>query len=59
MSPELISLCKDHQYYFFDKEKSDVFVMGATMIELGLLEDVASVNTRENVFKTDLSEYFK
>ena len=33
--------------------------MGATMIELGLLEDVASVNTRENVFKTDLSEYFK
>jgi hypothetical protein len=36
-----------------------VFVLGATMIELGLLEDVASVNTKEKVFKTDLSPYFK
>jgi len=37
ISPELISLCKDHQYYFFDKEKSDVFVLGSLMVELGLL----------------------
>lgn len=37
ISPELISLCKDHQYYFFDKEKSDVFVLGYLMVELGLL----------------------
>ena len=32
--------------------------MGAIIIELGLLEDVVSVNSKENVFKTDLSEYF-
>jgi hypothetical protein len=29
------------------------------MIELGLLEDVASVNTKEKIFKTNFSDYFK
>lgn len=58
VSPELISLCKDHKYYFFDKEKSDVFCFGAVLLELALLENVASYDPKNDKFKTDLSEFF-
>lgn len=37
ISPELIGFCKDHQSYYYDKEKSDVFILGAIMAELSLL----------------------
>lgn len=58
ISPELISFCKDHQSYYYDKEKSDVYVLGAMMVELALLDNVFSFNVKENKLKKDCSHLF-
>ena len=58
ISPELISFCKDHQSYYYDKEKSDVYVLGAMMVELALLDNVFSFNVKENKLKKDCSYLF-
>lgn len=58
ISPELISFCKDHQSYYYDKEKSDVYVLGAIVIELALLENVFSYNNKKNRFTKDSNGIF-
>lgn len=58
ISPELISFCKEHQSYYYDKEKSDVYVLGAMMVELALLENVFSFNVKENKLKKDCTNLF-
>ena len=40
ISPEIISFLDDCNFSFYDKEKSDVFILGAIMLEASLLHEI-------------------
>lgn len=40
ISPELISLIEDNNFYYYDKEKSDIFILGMLILELSLLSPI-------------------
>ena len=40
ISPELMNLVDDNNFYYYDKEKSDVYILGMMILELGNLQPV-------------------
>lgn len=40
VSPEIMNFLDDCNFSFFDKEKSDIFVLGVILLEAALLENV-------------------
>jgi hypothetical protein len=50
VSPELINLIEDNNFYYYDKEKSDVFILGMIILEIGNLKPVPYFNISNKKF---------
>ena len=40
MSPEIVNFLDDCNFSFYDKDKSDIFVLGTIMMEASLLKEI-------------------
>ena len=54
LSPEIMSCLDDQNFFYYDKEKSDVFVMAMIMVDLALLRDHFLYNTEHHQAKLDV-----
>lgn len=39
LSPEIIGCLDDQNFFYYDKEKSDIFVLGMIVVDLALLNN--------------------
>lgn len=50
VSPELINLIEDNNFYYYDKEKSDVFILAMIILEIGNLKPIQYFNLNTKKF---------
>ena len=53
ISPELVNLVEDNNFYYYEKEKSDVFILAMLMLEIGTLSTVKYYNPISKKFNFD------
>ena len=53
ISPELVNLVEDNNFYFYEKEKSDVFILGMLIVEIGNLLPINYYNPVNKKFNFD------
>lgn len=53
ISPELVNLVEDNNFYFYEKEKSDVFILAMIMLEVGNLTAIDYYNPNTKKFNFD------
>lgn len=53
VSPELVNLIEDNNFYNYDKEKSDVFILAMIILEIGNLRPVPYYNAQNKTFDFD------
>lgn len=49
ISPELVNLVEDNNFYYYDKEKSDVFILAMLILEAGNLQQVNYFQSQRKV----------
>ena len=54
LSPEIMGCLDDQNFFYYDKEKSDVFVMGMIMVDLALLGDHFLYDTERHQAKLEV-----
>ena len=50
ISPELVNLVEDNNFYLYEKEKSDVFILAMIMLEIGNLTQINYYNKYSKKF---------
>jgi serine/threonine protein kinase len=50
VSPELVNLIEDNNFYYYDKEKSDVYILAMITLEIGNLRPVPYFNAKSKTF---------
>ncbi len=39
LSPEIMNCLEDQNFFYYDKEKSDIFILGMIIVDLALLQN--------------------
>lgn len=53
IAPELVNLVEDNNFYYYEKEKSDVFILAMIALEIGNLTPVSYYDRNTKKFNFD------